>query len=257
MWASSFVYLVFCGFILAYQKEKTQQNFIDKLSEEENESYGQEVRIVGGRLATCEEFPHQVNFVVNNTYFCGGFIVHERFILTAAHCTQNVDPSTIVLRTGSSYRTNGSIVPIEEVISNPEYNEPPFDKDIAVLKTATPIEFNSCTQPIELPIRGFSPLAGSELTVSGWGRTRQGATTLPERLMAVNLTIVDRMLCTVAYMTTFTDNMFCAGNFLLGGKSACQYNIIFIETRVTQAVLVRWMAWPGELCLTGAAAAND
>ncbi|XP_013141592.1 PREDICTED: trypsin-like isoform X2 [Papilio polytes] len=222
MWSSVFVYLVLCGFLLAYQIELTGKKIYDELTEEDNVRKPQLSKIVGGRDATCEEFPHQVNFIVNNSFFCGGFIIHERFILTAAHCAQDVDPSTVVLRTGSSYRKNGTIVPIEEVIPHPEYNDPPLDKDIAVFKTATPIEFNACTQPIKLPMRGFSPLARSEMAVSGWGRTREGASKLPDRLMAVNLTVVDRRLCTLAYAGTFTNNMFCAGNFYFGGKSACQ-----------------------------------
>ncbi|XP_068628036.1 transmembrane protease serine 9-like [Battus philenor] len=189
---------------------------------EEGEVIENESRIVGGQGVTCEQFPHQVNFVVNNSYFCGGFIIHERFILTAAHCAQNVDPSTVVLRSGSTYRNNGTVVPIAEVIPYPKYNDPPFDKDIAVFKTAVPIEFNSCAQPIQLPKRGFSPLPGSEMTVSGWGRTRQGATKLPERLMATNLTIVHPKMCSFAYPMTITKNMLCAGNFFFGGTSACQ-----------------------------------
>ncbi|XP_013141667.1 PREDICTED: trypsin-2-like [Papilio polytes] len=180
-------------------------------------------RIVGGRLATCEEFPHQVSFVVNNSYFCGGFIVSNRFILTAAHCAQNVDPSTVLLRSGSTFRQNGTIIPIAEVIPYPGYNKPLFDKDIAVMRTAKDIEFNSCTRPIALPSRGKPLRAGNTMTVSGWGRTRQGASTLPDRLMAVDLNLVSRSRCQSAYSPLrITENMLCAGNFFLGGKSTCQ-----------------------------------
>lgn len=45
-------------------------------------------RIVGGEEANIEDFPYQVSFIVNNSYFCGGFIVSENYILTAAHCAQ-------------------------------------------------------------------------------------------------------------------------------------------------------------------------
>jgi hypothetical protein len=45
-------------------------------------------RIVGGRETTIEEHPHQVSFIVNNSYFCGGFIISENYILTAGHCAQ-------------------------------------------------------------------------------------------------------------------------------------------------------------------------
>ncbi|KPI91088.1 Trypsin-2 [Papilio xuthus] len=192
----------------------------DPVEYEPNEPQG---RIVGGRNATCEEFPHQVSFIVNNSYFCGGFIVSERFILTAAHCAQNVDPSTVVLRSGSTFRKNGTILPIIEVIPYPEYNNPAFDKDVAVMKTAETIKFDSCTQPIKLPPKGLTARAGTTLVVSGWGRTKQGASTIPERLMAVNLTVVDHTLCQLAYQPLeLTENMLCAGNFFLGGKSTCQ-----------------------------------
>ncbi|KPJ06079.1 Transmembrane protease serine 9 [Papilio machaon] len=183
-----------------------------------------QARIVGGFNSTCTEFPHQVSYIVNNSYFCGGFIVSERFILTAAHCAQNVDPSTVVLRAGSTFRTNGTIIPIIEVIPNPEYDNPPLDKDIAVMKTAEAIQFDSCIQPIALPPKGLIARAGNTLLVSGWGRTEQDATTIPLRLMAVNLTVVDRRLCQATYFleVDITRNMLCAGNFFLGGESTCQ-----------------------------------
>lgn len=47
-----------------------------------------EDRIVGGQEAFIEDHPYQVSFIVNNSYFCGGFIVSENYILTAAHCAQ-------------------------------------------------------------------------------------------------------------------------------------------------------------------------
>ncbi|KPI91087.1 Transmembrane protease serine 9 [Papilio xuthus] len=180
-------------------------------------------RIVGGRVATCEQFPHQVSYVVNNSYFCGGFIISKQFILTAAHCAQNVDPSTVLLRSGNTFRKNGTVIPIVEVIPYPGYNRPPFDKDIAVMRTSEDIEFNSCTRPIALPPRGSLLRAGTTITVSGWGRTRQGASILPDRLMAVDLNLVSRSRCQSAYSPLrITENMLCAGNYFLGGKSTCQ-----------------------------------
>jgi hypothetical protein len=45
-------------------------------------------RIVGGNKTTIQEYPHQVSFIVNGSYFCGGFIISKDYILTAAHCAQ-------------------------------------------------------------------------------------------------------------------------------------------------------------------------
>lgn len=43
--------------------------------------------IVGGQLVDIEDYPHQVALEWMGTYFCGGFIINERWIVTAAHCT--------------------------------------------------------------------------------------------------------------------------------------------------------------------------
>ncbi|CAG4987877.1 unnamed protein product [Parnassius apollo] len=210
--------LVYRGIIISEKVSIT-----DKISQDNERTEVADGRIVGGRNATCEEFPHQVSFIVNNSYFCSAFFISDRFCLTAAHCTQNVDPTTVVLRSGSTFRTNGTIIPIIEVTPYPDYDNPPFDKDVAVMKTAESVEFNSCTQPIKLPPKGLTAKSGTVMTVSGWGRTQQGASSIPERLMAVNLTVVDHTLCQTAYFSVnITENMLCAGNFFFGGKSTCQ-----------------------------------
>ncbi|CAH0629123.1 unnamed protein product [Chrysodeixis includens] len=179
-------------------------------------------RIVGGEEANIEDHPYQVSFIVNNSYFCGGFVVSENYILTAAHCAQNVDPSTVVLRAGSSWRKNGTIIPIAEVIPHPQYDSPRFDKDVAVMRTAEPIEFTETIQPIALPKKGSSMKDNSIVMVSGWGRTEQGASSIPERLMDVEIPVVPYWQCYAVYFTVLTRNMWCGGNFVLGGKGTCQ-----------------------------------
>ncbi|CAG9791752.1 unnamed protein product [Diatraea saccharalis] len=179
-------------------------------------------RIVGGQEASIEEYPHQVSFIVNNSYFCGGFIVSERYIITAAHCAQNVDPSTVVLRAGSSWRRNGTIIPIEKVIPHPEYNNPAFDKDVAVMKTVEPMTFGETMQPISLPPLNRQMKGGTDILVSGWGRTQQGAASIPERLMDVQIPVVNFLQCRLVYYNVLTENEFCAGNYFLGGQGTCQ-----------------------------------
>ncbi|XP_039746096.1 trypsin-1-like [Pararge aegeria] len=177
-------------------------------------------RIVSGQEASIEDYPYQVSFIVNKSYFCGGFIVSERYILTAAHCAQNVDPSTVVLRAGSSYRTNGTLIPIVEIVPHPEYDNPPFDKDVAYIKTAEPLEFSETMKPIALPELN-RPVKGY-MEVAGWGRLEQGASTIPNRLMSVSLPVVNYWQCIFSYPTVLTRNMVCGGNFFLGGKGTCQ-----------------------------------
>ncbi|XP_037297322.1 trypsin-3-like [Manduca sexta] len=179
-------------------------------------------RIVGGQEADIINHPYQVSFIVNQSYFCGGFIVSKHWIVTAAHCAQNVDPSTVVLRAGSSWRQNGTLIPIAEVIPHPEYDDPAFDKDVAVMRTESPIEFTDTIQPIDLPPLGRHMKARSEFVVSGWGRTKQGASSIPDRLMSVQIPVVSYPECFLSYFSVLTRNMWCGGNFIMGGQGTCQ-----------------------------------
>ncbi|CAB3241181.1 unnamed protein product [Arctia plantaginis] len=92
--------------------------------------------------------------------------------MTAGHCAQKVDPSTVVLRAGSSFRGNGTVIPVSKVTPHPQYDDPAFDKDVAVIKTTNPIEFNDVIKPIKLPPKGRPMEAKSKILVSGWGKAK-------------------------------------------------------------------------------------
>ncbi|XP_047023328.1 trypsin-3-like [Helicoverpa zea] len=178
-------------------------------------------RIVGGHEANIEDFPHQVVFTVKNSYLCGGFIVSENYILTAAQCVMRVHPRDVVLRAGSTNRKNGTIIPIAELIPHPEYDDPAIDKDVALMRTVNPIKYTDTIQPVKLPELNRTMVSDTMVQVSGWGRTEGGNSSVPENLMAVEIYVVARYKCQLVYNDLLTDNEWCAGNFFFGRQGIC------------------------------------
>jgi secreted trypsin-like serine protease len=43
-------------------------------------------RIIGGSAAERGQFPWQVGLIIESSAFCGGSLISERWVLTAAHC---------------------------------------------------------------------------------------------------------------------------------------------------------------------------
>ena len=43
-------------------------------------------RIVGGVEAVPHSWPHQVGLFIDEFYFCGGSLISDQWVLTAAHC---------------------------------------------------------------------------------------------------------------------------------------------------------------------------
>jgi secreted trypsin-like serine protease len=44
-------------------------------------------KIIGGTAATLGQFPHQAAILIDRETFCGGSLISEQWVLTAAHCT--------------------------------------------------------------------------------------------------------------------------------------------------------------------------
>lgn len=186
-------------------------------------------QIVGGIEATPYEFPWQILLTYSGlSASCGGSIIHESWILTAAHCVYGEHPSWRTVVAGIHDRTSDDINPylqrrtIKRIIIHPNYNNSTLDYDIALLELNTPFTLSSKVAPIYLAGTRDDSLynTGTVLTVIGWGHTRYGGSPAI-RLQKVNVPVVSSSTCDGAY-GGITNRMFCAGNFALGGVDSCQ-----------------------------------
>ncbi|CAH1634979.1 unnamed protein product [Spodoptera littoralis] len=203
----------------AQNTEESEQELDVELEEACPELSGQ---IIGGRATSIQRHPYQVSMVLNGNSFCGGFIISQDYVLTAAHCVQNTSPTAIRLRVGSTRRDSGGrIVRVANVTVHPQYGRPQFDNDIAALRLARPLNFNANIRAIRLP-QPRQPVPLVRLTVTGWGLTAVGGRRIPRIMMEANVPVVPHWLCRLSYGQSLTNNMFCGGHFLIGGVSSCQ-----------------------------------
>uniref|UniRef100_A0A3Q3AL74 coagulation factor Xa n=1 Tax=Kryptolebias marmoratus TaxID=37003 RepID=A0A3Q3AL74_KRYMA len=155
----------------------------------------------------------------DNQGFCGGTILNEYIILTAAHCMNHSDYMSVKLGEFDTMVNEGreAVHKVDAVIVHYNYKPVTYHNDIALIKLATPITFSSYILPACLPEADFAEKEG---LVSGFGRIGEGrqASSILQRLA---VPYVDRQTCMESTNLRITQRMFCAG-FDTIAKDACQ-----------------------------------
>ncbi|CAL4202489.1 unnamed protein product, partial [Meganyctiphanes norvegica] len=190
-------------------------------------------RIVGGVDTEVNEYPWMVALAWSSSYssaFCGGSIIHEEYVLTAAHCAAVMSGSEVVVVGEHQWSTSGEsnireTVNIAQIISNPNYNSNTMENDVALLKLSQPLTFGSDNKvaPICPPEAG-NLYTNIDALVTGWGTTESGGD-VSDTLLEVTVPTMPNSNCQGNYAVygsdEITDDMICAG-LPEGGKDSCQ-----------------------------------
>ncbi|XP_073707106.1 cationic trypsin-3 [Garra rufa] len=174
-------------------------------------------KIIGGYDCLPHSQPWQT-YLSDGSASCGGSLINERWVVSAAHCSFSrrhlrIKLGKHKLRVGESTEQR---IRAEKIIPYPTYNNTPHNNDIMLIKLRNPAILNKYVKPISLT-RSCSS-AGEKCLVSGWGRTAAGSASV---LQCLDLPVLSKRTCTGAYGSIITPNMFCAG-FMQGGKDSCQ-----------------------------------
>ncbi|KFQ23705.1 Granzyme A, partial [Merops nubicus] len=182
------------------------------------------VDIIGGTEVAPHSRPFMALIYGAKGAVCGGALIKENWVLTAAHC--NVEGGKVILGVHSqkAKEKEKQVLQIAKQIRYPCYYSSSKENDIMLLQLQRRAKRTKAVQPIPLPTSDDDPKPGTVCTVAGWGQTRNYPRKVSDTLREVNVTVISRQVCNdnnhYKNNPVITENMICAGA-KNGGKDTC------------------------------------
>ncbi|XP_077462149.1 chymotrypsin A-like [Stigmatopora argus] len=177
-------------------------------------------RIVNGEEAVPHSWPWQVSLQdYTGFHFCGGSLVNENWVVTAAHCNVRTSHRVVVgEHDRSSTAEDIQVLRVGKVFKHPRYNGFTTNNDILLIKLATPVQMNMRVSPVCLAESSDNFAAGTRCVTTGWGLTRHDAPDTPALLQQASLPLLSKDQCRRFWGNRITSLMICAG---ASGVSSC------------------------------------
>ncbi|CAF1541040.1 unnamed protein product [Rotaria magnacalcarata] len=186
-------------------------------------------RIVGGENAAPATWGWAVSVRIGTGTLCGGSIISNSWVITAAHCIISQTPSQYTIYAGSTSRWAGTQTrTASNIFVHPGYSSTTYVNDIALLKLSSPLSMDDpyvssiCIPSVSQAIlsAGEWPSVGTNVVAVGWGTLSEGGS-LPTTLRQVTVQTVAYQASTCAPTMVNWTVQLCAG-VSGGGKDTCQ-----------------------------------
>ncbi|XP_022821643.1 trypsin, alkaline B-like [Spodoptera litura] len=198
-------------------------------------------RVIGGSSVMVENHPSIASLQTWDGFTsmfwqaCGGVIVNNRAILTAAHCLHGDNINLWRIRIGTSFANSfGEVHLIQRHIAHPSYSSRTLEHNIAILHSVTTFTFNNAASPASIAGRNYYIADNQSVWAVGWGQfyrcsEPRSQSNMHERrvnsevLRQVLKVAINQETCRNNYAArniAITDNMLCSG-WYTNGRGHC------------------------------------
>ncbi|XP_043079836.1 complement factor D-like [Puntigrus tetrazona] len=149
------------------------------------------VGIVNGKEAKTNSRPYMVSIQLHKQHVCGGFLISDPWVLTAAHCWEKSHILTVVVGT-QDLRLKSILnhFTVKDYIQHEEHQSRPYRNDLFIAHCTNKIKLN--VKCISLP-KEDDVAANTLCGVAGWGLQTNGQKC--DRLMEANVTTKKKIEC--------------------------------------------------------------
>ncbi|NP_001187139.1 granzyme-like III precursor [Ictalurus punctatus] len=188
---------------------------------------GMKSGIIGGNEVDRHSRPYMASVQFKKAHMCGGFLIRKDYVLTAAHCVDNIDHSgkdklevLLGAHNINQKESQQQRIQVQKYILHPCYERGERPNDIMLLKLKSKAKENKFVKVIALPKKDENLPARQECSIAGWGKTKQNSAE-SSVLREVKLKLENNSQCKIFWQNYFdTDNMICTVSD--GKKAFCQ-----------------------------------
>ncbi|CAN9500565.1 unnamed protein product [Ophioblennius macclurei] len=176
--------------------------------------------VIGGQLAKPHSRPYMALLQLGDEDdYCGGFLMTEDFVMTAAHCQHKFSSVKLGLHNVHE-KDHVQHICVDQAFPHEGYNKTSKINDVMLLKLKSRAMLNDKVQTIALAEWDDDSLPKS-CSISGWGRTKWKEGYMSNSLKEVNVELMKNDTCA-------HENVYCsygdsgAGNGDYGGPLVCE-----------------------------------
>lgn len=183
-------------------------------------------RIISGYAASPGQFPWQV-IIKQDEYdelLCGGSIISDTWVLTAAHCCFGFDSLFLIFGTIELFDETALNMTSTELNIHPDYNSTTYNNDVCLIELPYALEFTTNISSISLLPNAMrsTNLTGSIATIAGFGVMNDVYMDASENLLWAQIQIIENSDCSKVYEPGLViSSTICGQGYEIANMSIC------------------------------------